>query len=168
MQAVADRYSRVITSPLTAVDVNGTETGTGAGWRIGFLHPGTSATFEISTAMDEVTDPLILDEVTENPAEKYGFDGIAGIANPLIPLPSNKWILFAGGRSLGAGIARIGGTGVGTSAAETPNDIDGSLHRGVNDNTFAPLTSNDLTRWRGAISFNSNANWHFDQRDGPW
>jgi hypothetical protein len=96
MQAVADRYSRVITSPLTAVDVNGTETGTGAGWRIGFLHPGTSATFEISTAMDEATDPLILDEVTENPAEKYGFDGIAGIANPLIPLPSNKWILFSG------------------------------------------------------------------------
>jgi hypothetical protein len=167
MQAVADRYSRVITSTLTEVDFDGTETGTGAGWRIGFLHPGTGATFEISTAADEATDPLILEEVTENPAEKYGFDGIAGIANPLIPLPSNEWILFAGGRSLGTGIAGIGGTGAGTNATETFNDIVGPLHRGVNDNTLGPLTSNDLPRWGGAISFNSNANWHFDHTSIP-
>ena len=56
---------------------------------------------------------------------------------------------------------------MGTNATETLNDIDGPLHRGVNDNTPGPLTLNDLPRWGGAISFNSNANWHFDHTSIP-
>lgn len=145
MQAVADRYSRVITSSLAAVSPSGTGTGTSAGWRIGFTHPGTGAGYQISTAANFGSDPLS----GSGAADEYGFAG----------LTADVWILYAGGRPLAS--KGVGGTGTGLNFTTTFNDINGPMHRGFNDNTPAS-TVNDLPRWGGAITFDSTATWHFD------
>ncbi len=147
MQAVADRYSRVITSELSAVSPGGTSTGTSAGWRVGFTHPGTGASTQISTATSAATDPLIGGTTTA--ANAYGFAGLA----------ANQWVLFAGGRPQPA--AATGGTGTGTNFTSTFNDLNGPMHRGVISNTPSN-TVGDLPAWGGAISFDTGINWHFD------
>ncbi len=144
LQAAADRWSNIITSPLTAVGPGGTGTGTGPGWRIGFTHPGTGASWEISTAASAGSDPI------GGGANQYGFAGLA----------ANQWILYAGGRSLG-GPAGIGGTGTGTNFTTTFDDLQGPMHRGVISNTPAN-TVNDIPAWGGSITFEtSSVNWHF-------
>lgn len=145
MQAVADRYSRVITSSLAAVSPSGTSSGTSAGWRIGFSHPGTGASFQISTAASSGSDPL----GGSGAADVYGFAG----------LNADEWKLFAGGRALSS--AGIGGTGTGLNFTSTFNDESGPLHRGFMDNTPSN-TVNDLPRWGGGISFDTGRTWHFD------
>jgi len=145
MQAAADRFSRVITSPLAAVSPSGTGTGTSAGWRIGATHPGMGGALQISTASSVGTDPLSV----AGEADVYGFDG----------LNSDEWILYAGGRSLGS--AGVGGTGTGTNFTSTFNDVNGPMHRGFNDNTPSDSVS-DLPRWGGSISFDTGRTWHFD------
>jgi len=144
MQAAADRFSNVITSSLLAVGPGGTGTGTSAGWRVGFTHPGTGASFELSTAASFATDPFS----GAGAADVYGFSG----------LNANQWILYAGGRALGS--AGIGGTGTGINTTTTFDDISGPMHRGFADNT--PASSiNDLPRWGGAVTFNSGEAWNF-------
>lgn len=145
MQAAADRFSRVITSPLNAVGPAGTGTGTSAGWRIGFTHPGTGAPHQISTAADFGSDPI----AGAGAASDYGFAGLA----------ADEWRLFAGGRSIAP--AGQGGTGTGTNFTTTFDDIDGPMHRGFNDNTPG-RSSSDLPRWGGAITFDTGLAWHFD------
>jgi hypothetical protein len=145
MEAVADRFSRIIISPLAAVTPSGTGTGTSAGWRVGFTHPGTGASYQLSTASSAGTDPI------GGGADVYGFGG----------LNADEWILYAGGRSLSS--AGQGGTGTGLNYTSTFNDIHGPLHRGIADNTPSS-TSSDLPRWGGSIAFDSDGdrNWHFD------
>lgn len=147
LQAAADRWSNIITSPLTAVGPGGTGTGTGAGWRVGFNHPGTGASWQLSTAANSASDPIF--GAGGGIANQYGFGGLA----------ANQWILFAGGRSLG-GPAGIGGTGTGTNFTTTFDDLQGPMHRGVISNTPAN-TVNDIPAWGGAISFETSINWHF-------
>lgn len=147
LQAAADRWSNIITSPLTAVGPGGTSTGTSAGWRIGFSHPGLGGSWEVSTAANSASDPLIGSGAS--PANQYGFAG----------LQANQWILYAGGRSLG-GPAGIGGTGTGTNFFGTANDLQGPLHRGVISNT-PTATFNDIPAWGGAITFETALAWHF-------
>lgn len=146
MQAAANRWSDIINSPLTAVGPSGTGTGTSAGWRVGFTHPGTGASFQISTAANSGSDPLI----SGGAADLYGFGGLA----------ANQWILYAGGRNLGS-TAGVGGTGTGLNFTSTFNDLQGPMHRGVISNTPAN-TVNDIPAWGGSISFNTTLNWHFD------
>ena len=146
LQAVVDRYSRVITSSLNAVAPGATGTGTPAGWRIGFTHPGTGGSFDFSTAANQGVDPL----AGTSPADQYGFPG----------LNANEWILFAGGRPQTA--AGTGGTGTGLNFSSTFDDIQGPMHRGINDNTAGAGSTNDLPRWGGSISFDTGRNWHFD------
>ena len=148
MEAVVDRYERIITSSLDAVTPAGTGTGTGAGWRIGFSHPGTGSTFEVSTSTSAATDPL---DPFVGPADLYGFGGLA----------ADTWILYAGGRSLTS--AAEGGTATGTNFTSTFNDLNGPMHRGLISNTPGN-TTNDLPVWGGAISFDNDAGrtWHFD------
>lgn len=144
LEAAASRFSSVITSNLAAVGPGGTGTGTSAGWRIGFTHPGTGADWEISTATDFGSDPL----AGAGAASGYGFSG----------LQANEWILFAGGRSITA--AGEGGTGTGTNFTTTFDDLQGPLHRGLGSN--GADTFNDLPRWGGAITFDIGLTWHFD------
>ncbi|MDQ8190435.1 PEP-CTERM sorting domain-containing protein [Roseibacillus persicicus] len=146
LEAVAARYSRVINSNLLGVSPSGTDTGTGEGWRLGFTHPGTGDTIQISTAADDKSDPLVARGLSG--ADVYGFEG----------LQKNQWILYAGGRALSS--AGLGGTGGGTNFSGVFNDIDGPYHRGFDDNT--PTDSGkDLPRWGGAITFNTATAWHF-------
>ncbi|MEM7682230.1 MAG: dockerin type I domain-containing protein [Planctomycetota bacterium] len=145
MQAVADRFSRVITSPLAAVGPAGTATGTSPGWRIGLTHPGTGGSLQISTAASFGSDPI----AGAGAATAYGFAG----------LNADEWTLFAGGRALSS--AGIGGTGTGTNFTTTFDDIQGPMHRGFDDNTPSDSVS-DLPRWGGGISFDTGRTWHFD------
>ncbi len=144
MQAVADRFSRIITSSLAAVAPGGTGSGTSAGWRIGFTHPGNGNSFQVSTAANSAVDPL-----SANPADIYGFPG----------LTADTWILYAGGRPLGS--SGVGGSATGLNFTSTFNDINGPMHRGFNDNTPGD-TVGDLPRWGGSISFDTGRTWHFD------
>lgn len=146
LQAAADRWSNIITSPLTAVGPGGTGTGTGAGWRIGFEHPGLGGSWEISTAANASSDPINL--AGGGTADQYGFGGLA----------ANQWRLYAGGRSIGS--AGSGGTGTGTNFDSTFNDLQGPMHRGVISNTPAN-TVFDIPAWGGSITFNTSTNWHF-------
>jgi hypothetical protein len=147
LQAAANRWSDIITSPLTAVGPSGTGSGTSAGWRIGFNHPATGASFQVSTAANSGSDPLSGGGL----ANQYGFAGLA----------ANQWILYAGGRNLGT-TAGIGGTGTGLNFTSTFNDLQGPMHRGVISNTPAN-TVNDIPAWGGSIAFNTNLSnpWHF-------
>jgi hypothetical protein len=152
MEEVADRFSRVITSSLAAVGPEGTGTGTPAGWRIGFLHPGTGDPFEISTAASAATDSLI--DVGAPEADVYGFAGLS----------ADVWILYAGGRPLAS--SGNGGTATGNNFLTTFDDVNGPLHRGFNDNTpgAGPTeSSRDLPRWGGSITFDTGRTWHFDR-----
>ncbi|MEM8943688.1 MAG: hypothetical protein AAGD11_00780 [Planctomycetota bacterium] len=149
MQEAADRISRVIDSNLAAVGPSGTGTGTSAGWRIGFSHPGTGNLFQASTAASFASDPLS----GAGMADVYGFSG----------LQADTWILYAGGRdltSLGGAVA-VGGTGTGVNFVSTFNDLNGPMHRGLIPNTPSN-TAGDLPVWGGAVSFGSTVNWHFD------
>lgn len=146
MQAAADRWSNIISSTLLAVSPSGTGSGTPAGWRIGFTHPGTGASFQVSTAAGTGSDPLI----GAGAANVYGFAG----------LTANNWILYAGGRALG-GPAGVGGTGTGTNFTTTFDDLSGPMHRGLISNT-PTNTVNDIPVWGGSISFDTATAWHFD------
>lgn len=149
MQAAADRYSTIIDSSLAAVGPGGTGTGTSAGWRIGFSHPGEDSTVRVSTAISSTNDPLVDAGAAE--ADVYGFGG----------LNADQWVLYAGGRSLG-GPAGVGGTGGATNFPGAFDDINGPYHRGFDDNMANGGPSNeDLPRWGGSISFESSLNWHF-------
>src|SRR5688572_30593087 len=47
LEAAAARLSAIITNTLTGVLPTGTGSGTPAGWRIGFTHPGTGAAWQV-------------------------------------------------------------------------------------------------------------------------
>lgn len=148
LKAAADRWSSVITSTLLPVAPGGTGSGTPAGWRIGFSHPGiVNSNFQLSTASGSGTDPLI----GAGAANGYGFPG----------LQANKWILYAGGRNLGSALGE-GGTGTGVNFTTTFDDLNGPMHRGLIGNTPGFGSSNDLPVWGGSVSFNTaTSNWHF-------
>ena len=146
LQAVTNRFQRVLApSSLAAVSASGTGSGTPAGWRVGLSHPGTGASYQISTAASSATDTL----VAAGAANQYGFSGLA----------INEWTLYAGGRVLG-GPAGVGGTATGSNFTSTFDDLNGPLHRGLIANTPSN-TVNDLPVWGGAISFDTTTNWHF-------
>ena len=106
LEAAAARLSQIISSSLSAVSPSGTGgvSGTSAGWRIGFSHPGTGGSFEVSTAANFASDPL----KSWGAADAYGFGG----------LDADEWILYAGGRAL-SGPAGMGGTSTGTNYLPT-------------------------------------------------
>lgn len=143
MQAVADRFSRIISSPLLAVDAS--YDGGASDWRIGFTHPGTGASFQISTAANAGSDAL-------------AGSGAANVYNSAFTLPGNTWILYAGGRALGS--AGSGGTGTGLNFTNVFEDLNGPMRRGVIGETPGDTVS-DLPAWGGSISFNTGTSWHF-------
>src|ERR1700750_2086362 len=98
LAAAAKRYSDIITTPLSAATLADDSTDP----RIGFTHPGTGASFAVSAAASAGSDALT--GIGASAANEYR--GPWSIA-------VNDWILYAGGRSLSAGIAGQGNTGTG-------------------------------------------------------
>ena len=142
VEAAADRWSAIITSELLEVDAT-----YGNDWRIGFTHPGSGNSYQLSTADNEDADSI------GPAADEY---------NSSFILPQNTWILYAGGRNLGFSGA-VGGTGTGTNYGSTFNDPNSPLRRGLGTN----LGSGGLPTWGGSISFDTNTNWHFNTTIAP-
>ncbi len=142
LQAAADRFSEIITDSLTAASLGDNSTDP----RIGFNHPGTGASFEVSSANSAASDAL---SSCMNCYAANEYRGSWSIA-------ANEWILYAGGRSLTS--SAIGGTGTGLNFDSVFTSGSSHLNRGFRTSG----SSMRLPVWGGAISFdNDGTNWHF-------
>ena len=143
LEAAAERYSDVISTSLRQAVLRDNNDDP----RIGFTHPGTGNSYQISAAGSVASDVIVT--VGGQPATEYsgGFT-----------LAEDEWILFAGGRPLTS--AGIGGTGTGTNFSDIYGAGDSHLNRGFRSSGSV----GNLPVWGGAISFdNSNdRDWHFD------
>lgn len=143
LQAVADRFSTIITSSLGAAVL----TDEFPDARIGFTHPGTGAFWQVSSASNEATDSLAANPI--NAADEY--------RGPWT-INQDEWILYAGGRPISS--AGAGGTGTGLNWTSVFTDNDSVLNRGFRTSSM----SGNLPVWGGSITFNNTGsiNWHFD------
>ncbi|MGE9268547.1 MAG: matrixin family metalloprotease [Verrucomicrobiales bacterium] len=139
MERAAARWSNILSgSQLSAAAINDTNDG-----RIGFSHPGTGNSFEISGAANSGSDSIV------------GAGGSVANDYRSITFNADEWILFAGGRSTNISSDGIGGTGTGTNFTSVFTDPTSHLNRGFNSG------SNSLPTWGGAISFDSSTSWDF-------
>lgn len=152
IEAAAARYSRVISSELSAVgpevDIPCGDTTCSVPWRVGFAHPGTGETIELSTAANATDDPISV------PAYEYNFPGLA----------EDEWILFVGGRELAS--TGLGGTSTGRNFTGVLDKLDGPMHRNVIANTPED-TAGDIPAWGGSVTFSTDVNWHFALDSSP-
>jgi len=141
LEAAAARYSEIVTTSLGAVSLVDDSTDV----RIGFTHPGSGGSWDVSSAVSAATDSLSGTNISEE------YRGPWSIA-------ADEWILYAGGRSIGS--AGQGGTGTGLNFSTVFDDGNSVLNRGFRD---SGSTSN-LPVWGGAITFDNDGgvNWHFD------
>lgn len=144
LQAAASRFSEIITTSLGAVNLNDDNLDA----RIGFTHPGTGASWDVSGAVSSNTDALA-QVPNGSAAEEYR--GPWSIA-------ADEWILYAGAQSIGS--AGFGGTGTGLNFTTTFSDGDSVLNRGFRSTGSV----NNLPVWGGAITFDNDGDrtWHFD------
>jgi hypothetical protein len=142
LQAAANRYSALITETLSAATLANNSLDP----RIGFNHPGTGASFQVSPATSTANDAVI---AAGGPAANE-YRGPWSIA-------ANEWILYAGGRALGT--SGVGGTGTGTNITTVFDDGNSHLNRGFR----ASGSVNNLPVWGGAITFDNDGStvWHF-------
>jgi hypothetical protein len=145
LEAAAKRYSDIITTQLSAVTLADNSVDP----RIGFMHPGTGANFEVSAAASAGSDALI--GIGAAAASEYR--GNWSIA-------ANDWILYAGGRSLSAGVAGMGNTGTGFNFNSVFADGSSHLNRGFR----ASGGTTNLPMWGGAVTFDNDGSttWHYD------
>lgn len=145
LQAAADRFSRIITTPLNAVNL----VDDGLDQRIGFTHPGSGTSWDVSSANSSSSDAVI-----------GAGGGAANEYRGAWSINEGEWILYAGGRSLGS--AGVGGTGTGTNITSVFSSPTSVINRGFRDPE--PSGAGDLPVWGGAITFNNDGgvNWHFD------
>lgn len=147
IEAVAARYGNLISGPTlspvrTRDDLNDQ--------RYGFRHPGNGDLYEVSSAASSATDELIGFGVP--PANEYR-NGIS--------IDEDEMLLYVGGRPLG--VTATGGSASGTNFATTfeiPNSIMNRRFRNSGSPDFQPM-------WGGAVSFDSNTNWHSDHTTPP-
>lgn len=146
LQAAASRFSDIITTSLGAVDLNDDNLDA----RIGFIHPGTGASWDVSGAVSSSTDALA--QVPNGSAAKE-YRGPWSI-------DTDEWILYAGAHSIGS--AGFGGTGTGLNFTTIFSDGDSVLNRGFRSTGSV----NNLPVWGGAITFDNDGDrtWHFDHR----
>jgi hypothetical protein len=143
LEAAAARYSSIITTHLSAATLSDN----GIDPRIGFTHPGTGASFQVSSAASQATDALI---------------GLgAGAANEYRgpwTIAADQWILYAGGSPLAS--SAQGGTGTGTNITTVFTDGNSNLNRGFR----ASGSVSNLPVWGGAITFDNDGStiWHYD------
>lgn len=143
LQAAADRYGRIITTSLGAVNL----VDDGLDQRIGFTHPGSGASWNVSSAASQASDAIAGSDIADE------YRGAWSIGE-------GEWLLYAGGRSLDS--AGVGGTGTGlnfTSVFDSPTSV---VNRGFRNPE--PAGVSDLPVWGGAITFDNDGdvNWHFD------
>lgn len=145
LQAAADRFGRIITTPLNAVNV----VDDGLDQRIGFTHPGNGASWNISSAGSSATDAVV-----------GAGGGAANEYRGALSIGEGEWLLYAGGRSLGS--AGVGGTGTGTNITTVFSSPTSVINRGFRNPE--PPGAGDLPVWGGAITFDNDGgvNWHFD------
>ena len=147
LQAVADRYSSIITTSLSAVSLMNDTIDP----RIGFSHPGSGASWDVSPATSTADDAIFAATNPQDVAEEYR--GPWSIA-------ADDWILYAGGRSISS--AGIGGTGTGFNFSSVFADGSSVLNRGFR--AMGNFMDDDLPVWGGAISFDNDGGTtcHFD------
>lgn len=150
LEAAADRFSAVIEGP-TLGAVNARDNADDV--RIGFTHPSTGGSFQVSSAVSLNSDSI--------------FSAGGPLANEYrngITIGRNEWVLYAGGRPL-SGSAGIGGTGTGTNFETIFAASNSILNRGFRSQGSVET----LPVWGGAISFDTSnsRNWHFDHNASP-
>lgn len=151
LQAAADRFSGIITETLSA----STLTDSTIDPRIGFTHPGTGDSYEISAANSLATDALGTPTgscPSCHPANEYRGSW---------SIPANDWILYAGGRPLSS--SAEGGTGTGFNFSTVFTNGSSHLNRGFR----ASGSVNNLPVWGGSISFDTGTTWHFNPNTTP-
>jgi len=141
LEAAASRYSEIITTSLGAVSLVDDSTDA----RVGFRHPGSGASWDVSSANSSASDALSGTDIAEE------YRGAWSIA-------ADEWILYAGGRSISS--AGQGGTGTGLNFTTVFADGDSVLNRGFRSSGSV----SNLPVWGGAITFDNDGgvNWHFD------
>lgn len=147
LEAAAARWSRVLApGNLSAAQIVDDSTD----GRIGFTHPGTGNSYQISGANSDASDRLVTDN-NASPADEYRS----------ISWAADEWLLFAGARSLG--VAGQGGTGTGLNYTFVYDNPNSHTNRGFQG--FDPsFGSSNLPTWGGAITFDNDGstNWRFD------
>lgn len=136
LQAAADRWGDIITQELTAVATTDDRNDV----RIGFTHPATGMSYQISSAASEDSDQLAGNSI----ADEYR-DGIS--------IPADTILIFAGGRELPA--AGRGGTGLGLNFTRVFDDESGIHNRGFN------VGFGSQPMWGGVVTFDLDRNWSF-------
>src|SRR3954451_22628251 len=141
LEAAATRYSDIITTSLSAATLADNSTDP----RIGFTHPGTGASFQVSSAVSQATDAL-------------AGSGVANEYRGPWSIAANQWILYAGGSPIST--AGVGGTGTGLNFTTVFTDGSSHLNRGFR----ATGSSSNLPLWGGAITFDNDGStiWHYD------
>lgn len=144
LQAAASRFSNVITETLLAATMNGTNDA-----RIGFTHPVTGASHEISSATGTGNDSIFA--VGGGAASEYRGSWT---------IPADTWILYPGARPLAT--AAEGGTATGTNFETTFSNPSSHVNRGFRPGNTS-TSANKLPVWGGSISFDNDGstNWHF-------
>lgn len=139
LAAAAARWSAIIDQSLGAVSL----TDNSDDVRIGFTHPGTGASYEVSAAASRASDSLANSGTADDYRGPWSID-------------ADTWILYAGGRLIGS--AGQGGTGTGLNYTSVFNDPNGVHNRGFN------VGFGSLPVWGGSITFttSSTTSWHFD------
>lgn len=143
IEAAANRYSAIITTSLNAISLVDDSTDQ----RIGFTHPGTGVSYDVSSAVSEASD--FVASIGGGAAEEYRGAWSIG---------AGEWILYAGGRSIAS--AGLGGTGTGTNVTTVFTDGNSVVNRGFR----ASGSSSNLPVWGGAITFDNDGDvtWHYD------
>jgi hypothetical protein len=141
LEAAAARYSTIITTSLSAATLADNSIDP----RIGFTHPGTGASFQVSPAVSQATDAL-------------AGSGIANEYRGPWSIAANEWILYAGGSPIAS--AGVGGTGTGLNFTSVFTSGSSHLNRGFR----ATGSVNNLPLWGGAITFDNDGStiWHYD------
>jgi len=144
LEAAVQRWSNILDDGnLGVADIDDSNDG-----RIGFTHPGTGASYEISGAASSASDDLVI--AGNSDADEYR----------AIHFNADTWILYAGARDLTGIAAGIGGTGTGTNFSSVTSGKNSHLNRGFNGS--APKLG-DLPTWGGAITFDNSGstNWQY-------
>jgi hypothetical protein len=152
IEAAASRYSEIVTTALLGVSLVDDNVDP----RIGFTHPATGLSYQISSASSQASDMLVQMGLAAT-ADEYRSSSIA----------ADQWILFAGGRPMPTGMTSVGGTRTGANLSVVFTSGASHLNRGFRP-SGSPTVPN-LPVWGGSVSFDSDGTtlWHFNHTTAP-
>ena len=144
LEAAAARFSAIISGP-TLSSISTTDDDVDQ--RIGFTHPGTGDSYQLSSAASADSDIVL--QAGAPAADEY-LDGLT--------LAQDEWVLYAGARDINSAVG-IGGTGTGVNFSSVFLDTSSILNRDFRDVGHP----NSFPVWGGSVSFDtSRVDWHFD------